>query len=99
MVKNLPSNSGDVGSIPGYETKIPHAAGKLSLHAKATEPAHYGARMLQLERSLLHRKIPNAAAEIQHAAAKIRRSQINKLKKRFEGPHVVVLHCYLQVWS
>ena len=29
MVKNLPSDAGDVGSIPGQETKIPHAAGHL----------------------------------------------------------------------
>ena len=26
MVKNLPSNARDTGSIPGWETKIPHAA-------------------------------------------------------------------------
>ena len=26
-VKNLPSNAGNVGMIPGPETKIPHAAG------------------------------------------------------------------------
>ena len=25
VVKNLPSNAGDAGSIPGQETKIPHA--------------------------------------------------------------------------
>ena len=25
MVRNLPSNAGDMGSIPGQETKIPHA--------------------------------------------------------------------------
>ena len=29
MVKNLPSNAGDVGSIPGQGTKIPHATGQL----------------------------------------------------------------------
>ena len=28
MVKNLPSNAGDVGSIPGQGTKSPHAATK-----------------------------------------------------------------------
>ena len=33
VVKNLPSNTGDVGSIPGWGTKIPHATGQLSLHA------------------------------------------------------------------
>ena len=26
MVKNLPSNAGDMGWIPGWGTKIPHAA-------------------------------------------------------------------------
>ena len=32
MVKNLPSNAGDVGSIPGWGTKIPH------YQATKTEP-------------------------------------------------------------
>ena len=31
MVENPPSNAGDMGSIPGQGTKIPHAAGHLSL--------------------------------------------------------------------
>ena len=31
MVKNLPSNVGDMGLIPGQGTKIPHALGQLSL--------------------------------------------------------------------
>ena len=39
MVKNLPSNAGDVGSIPGRETKIPHASGQLIPQAATTEPA------------------------------------------------------------
>ena len=29
-VENLPPNAGDGGSIPGWGTKIPHAAGQLS---------------------------------------------------------------------
>ena len=33
VVKNPPSNAGDVGSIPGWGTKIPHAMGQLSLQA------------------------------------------------------------------
>ena len=31
LVKNLPSNTRDVGSIPGVGTKLPHAVGQLSL--------------------------------------------------------------------
>ena len=37
MVKNSPSNAGDVGSTPDQGAKIPHAAGELSLHATTTE--------------------------------------------------------------
>ena len=30
VVKNLPANAEDMGSIPGLEIKIPHATGRLS---------------------------------------------------------------------
>ena len=33
VVKNLPSSAGDAGSIPGWGTKIPPAAGQLSPRA------------------------------------------------------------------
>ena len=39
VVKNLPCNSGDMGLISGWGTKIPHAMGKLSPGATAAEPA------------------------------------------------------------
>ena len=39
MVKNLPSNAGNTGSIPGWGTKILHATGQLSLCATTTELA------------------------------------------------------------
>ena len=51
VVKNPPSNAGDVGSIPGQGTKIPHASGQLSPRATTREPVRPGARMPQLERS------------------------------------------------
>ena len=37
MVKNLSSNEGDAGSIPGQVPGIPHATGQLSLCATTTE--------------------------------------------------------------
>ena len=37
MVKNLPANGEDMGSIPGLGPKIPHAAGQLSLCITTTE--------------------------------------------------------------
>ena len=43
MVRSLPSNAEEVGSIPGRGTKIPHAVGQLSLRATTTEPAGSGA--------------------------------------------------------
>ena len=64
MVRNLPSNAGDVGSIPGQETNISHATGQLSLHVTTTEPTHSGAHAPQLERSLhATMKIPCAATK------------------------------------
>ena len=39
VVKNLPSNAGDAGSIPGRGTRIPHAAEQLSLCAARKDPA------------------------------------------------------------
>ena len=41
VVKNLSCNAGDTGSIPGWGTKIPHAAGQLSLRAATTEPVRH----------------------------------------------------------
>ena len=37
MVKNLPCNPGDMGSIPDWGTTIPHVAGQLSSHTTARE--------------------------------------------------------------
>jgi len=52
VVKNLPSNAGDVGSISGQGTKIPHAAGQWSLWAASAELEHSGACDLQPEKSV-----------------------------------------------
>ena len=38
VVKNPPSNARDLGSVPGWGTKIPHAAGQLSPRITTTEP-------------------------------------------------------------
>ena len=38
VVKSLPANAGDMGSIPGPGTKIPHVMGQLSLCATVPEP-------------------------------------------------------------
>ena len=48
VVKNPPSKAGNMGSIPGRGTKIPHAAGQLSPGAATREPMRSGARVPQL---------------------------------------------------
>ena len=37
LIKNLPSNAGDMGSMPGWGTKIPHVMWPLSPHAATRE--------------------------------------------------------------
>ena len=41
VIKNPPSNAGDVGSIPGQEAKIPHATGQISPYTTTREPVHH----------------------------------------------------------
>ena len=41
VIKNLPSNTGDVGSIPVWGTKIPQAMGQLSLQAATSESVYH----------------------------------------------------------
>lgn len=49
MFKSLPCNVGDAGSVPGGETKTPHALEQLSLRAATTEPVLSRACTAQLE--------------------------------------------------
>ena len=48
MLKNLPYNAGDVGSIPGWGAKISHALEQLSPRVITTEPTSSGACVSQL---------------------------------------------------
>ena len=64
MVKNLPSNAGNAGLIPGQETEIPHASGQQSPRDATTELMHSGAQAPQLERS------PHAATKSPRTAVK-----------------------------
>ena len=41
VVKNAPSDAGNMGSIPRQGTKIPHAMRQLSPCARTTEPTGY----------------------------------------------------------
>ena len=64
-IKNLPCNARDAGSIPGWGTKVPHAAEQLSPRTAARVCAPNG-------------KILHGTTQIVHVAAQTRHSQINK---------------------
>ena len=49
MVKNLPCNAGDSGSIPGQGTKVSPAVGQLSLSA-ATKTQHSQSKIIRVKR-------------------------------------------------
>ena len=49
MVKNLPSNGGDVDLIPGLRTRISYATEQLSPRVATTEPASYNERSCMLQ--------------------------------------------------
>ena len=52
--KNLPCNAGDLGSVPGWETKIPHAMEQQAPKSQLESP-----------RAIRKEKIPQAATKIQ----------------------------------
>ena len=49
VIKNLPFNAGDAGSIPGWGIKIPRVIEQLSLCTSITQYTHSGAHVLQLD--------------------------------------------------
>ena len=75
MVKNLPSNAGDTGSIPGQGTRISHAMGKQRLCATATEPT-----CPNLRSHMLYRKIPHAATKTQCIQKQRRKEKKGKVR-------------------
>ena len=56
MVKNPPSNAGDSGSIPGWGTRVPHAAGQLS---PLTTTRHYRSLLPAMETRHSHKQKQN----------------------------------------
>ena len=54
VAKNLPSNAGDVGLIPGQGTKIPHATEQLSQNTTTAEPAPHYSRVHDPQEKISH---------------------------------------------
>ena len=68
MVKNLPSNSGDMRSVPGQGIKIPHDQGQLSL---------YGARLHAPTREKPARNERSHMPQVRANAAKKKKKKKN----------------------
>ena len=80
VVKNPPAHTGDTGSIPGLGTKIPHAAGQLSLCSRARKP-----QLLKPSGPRGHapqqEKPAHSSQRRAHAATKTLHSQKKKIDK------------------
>ena len=71
VVKNLLSNAGHMGLIPGWGTNIPHAMGQPSPRATTTESTCSRARVPQLESlCTTARETPRARTKSLRAAVK-----------------------------
>ena len=80
MVKNLSSNAGDTGLIPGRGAHIPHAMEQLNACATASQPRRSGACTQQPERNqLAAMKIPREAKKIPRDSTKIPRDATQDL--------------------
>ena len=82
MVKNLPSNTGDMGSIPGQGTTIPHAVGQLSLRTATTEPTCSRAHAPQLE------SLSATTTERAHSGARVPQQRAHTLHRKI--PHAAM---------
>ena len=80
MVKNLPSKAGDSGSIPGWDTKIPHATKHLSSSATTTEPVCSRPRATPREACTPQPEKTACRNEGPHTTKKTRHSQSKKIK-------------------
>ena len=84
LVKNPPSNAGDMSLIPGQGTEIPHAAGQLSLCAATPEEVGLQIqRPRALEPGCHHER--EACTPPRSLAATTREKPAHLLNK---GPHV-----------
>ena len=63
VIKNLPCNVGNVGLIPAWGSKIPHAMGQLSQMEKKKEQLTVGSSLSQLSIALIFIDNPNFSSK------------------------------------
>ena len=84
VVKNPPYNAGDVASIPGRRTRIPHVVGQLSPCATTTELTRSGTGATQLQSPHALKPVRHNEREA-HNTTRIPRAQLrpDAAKKNF----------------
>ena len=109
VIKSVPCNSGDVGSIPGQKTKISQAIGQPRPHAAETEPSHSRARISQLERlraaatkparhneRVLVLHMTQLMPDAIHSSFKKRRNMVFKKRQVNHKVHMLLLNDWLK---
>ena len=88
VVKNLSVNAGDMGSVPGLGTKIPHARRQPSLCSTQEKPTHHDQQSLYTaEQPLCHNRSQHLVTrESPHTAMKSQCNQ-NKSKEKRKSIH------------
>ena len=100
VVRNLPCNAGDAGSIPGRGTNTQHAAGQLSSHttttestcpsqslcAKAKDPTRRNKDLKQPDKYFLKRITNKGLIHKDKDNRGVRRADVGRLKGRVTSP-------------
>ena len=83
VLRNLPFNAGDTGSIPGGGTKIPHAEGQLTSCASAAESSSCNERFPKIQqRSCLPQLGPRWPKKYALKKIKIEASRVSEVEGR-----------------
>ena len=92
VLRNLPFNAGDTGSIPGGGTKIPHAEGQLTSCASAAESSSCNERFPKIQqRSCLPQLGPRWPKKYALKKIKIEASRVSEVEGRVLKTHLPVL--------
>ena len=100
MVKNLPSNVGDSGSNPGWETKIVHALGQLEKACVPQEDPVQPKNFLNIKK--IKGQTIDLLEEIKPGRNRLTENNCLRLVLPESGPCPVFLspsHSFLSLWS
>ena len=85
MVRNLPANAGDMGSLPWFRTELPHALGQLISLCASTTEVHMPQSPCSTREAASVGSPCTATRESPHVAMKTQHSQ-KQIKKAKQKP-------------